>query len=82
VNEQVCSTGSDFQPHLTYRQSKYQDPSAKFIVSAFRGNPMAALTCPETASCARGGTAGSAPKTAKPAKAGSSRLAWASEMTS
>jgi len=69
----VCTTGTEFQPHLTYRQSKYQDPSAKFMIAAFKGQPMAALTCPETASCALsgGGAAKGAatPKMSRPGRA-------------
>jgi len=36
----VCSPGSDFNPHLTYGQAKYQTPSVAFIVAAFKGRPL------------------------------------------
>jgi len=49
--DMVCDKKGSFGPHLHYQEDKWQNPSAKFILSAFEGKPLPAkASVPENAS--------------------------------
>jgi len=49
--DMVCDKKGTFGPHLHYQEDKFQDPSAKFILNAFQGQPIQAKPkVPENAS--------------------------------